>query len=291
MSLRMTMTRLLVLGGLFAGTAASGQAQQEEPAPAPAVFTPPQAYPVDRYEAAWSKNPFTLKTAPAVVENISFAKDLAIVSHYGDKANPTIVIVNTKTHERTRLKQGETASNGMKLLSFKLGQTRKETTVEVVLGSETTELKYNSEYMGQMAASGGGGGAKPAVGVPGNPSMRPGGVPIPGLNPGMNPGMQQRTMPGANGAPPKIQLPNGAAARPAGVTSNIPQQQAGGVAMGGVNNLNATVNGTNNINVSLDPGGNQAPAGVPLVSGVNPDAPPPITRRRLLSTNEQVLPQ
>lgn len=284
------LTRLLAITSLIAATAAAGVAQEAPAeavaaAPAPAVFTPPQAYPVDRYEAAWSKNPFTLKTAPAVVENISFAKDLAIVSHYGDKANPTIVIVNTKTHERTRLKQGETASNGMKLLSFKLGQTRKESTVEVVLGSETTELKYNSEYMSQMAASGGAGGAKPAAGVPPvNPGLRPGGVPVPGAVPGM----QQRPMPGAPGGQPRLQLPNAGAARPAGVTSNIPQQ-TGGVAMGGVNNINAGGGGPN-INLSLDASGSPVQSGVPLV-GVNPDAPPPPIRRRLLPTNEQVLPQ
>ncbi len=278
------MKRALAMACLAATAAASGLLAQE-----PAVFTPPQAYPVDRYEAVWSKNPFTLKTAPAVVENISFAKDLAIVSLYGDKTNPTIVIVNTKTHERTRLKQGETASNGMKLASFKLGETRKDTTVEVVLGSETTELKYNPEYMSQMAASGG--GAKP--GAPATPKQFPGGVPIPGLNPGLNPGMQQRLTPGVNGAqPPRMQLPSGARERP--VTSNVPQQQAGGVAMGGVNtHVNATANGTN-INLSLDPAGNQAPvspAGVPLVSGLNGDGTQTIIRRRLLEPQQQVLPQ
>lgn len=282
----MSIPRLLALAGLLAVTSAPGLAQEAVvPVPPSLVFNPPQAYPVDRYEAAWNKNPFTLKTAPAVVENVSFAKDLAIVSHYGDKANPTIVIVNTKTHERTRLKQGETASNGMKLVSFKLGQTRKDTMVEVVLGSETTELKYNPDYMSQMAASGGGGAARPAAGVPINPAQRPGGVPVPG--------MQQRIMPGANGVPPGgIQLPNntgGAGARPGGVTSNISQQRAGGVAIGGVNNINATANGTN-INLSLNPADSPAQGGVPLV-GVNPDAPSPPIRRRLLPTNEQVLPQ
>ncbi|MGV3660270.1 MAG: hypothetical protein ACO1TE_08790 [Prosthecobacter sp.] len=275
---------------LLATAAASGLAQAQEPA----VFTPPQAYPVDRYEAAWGKNPFTLKTAPAVVENISFAKDLAIGSHYGDKANPTIVIVNTKTHQRTPLKQGATATNGMKLVSVKLGATRKDTTVEVVLGSETTELKYDMEYLSQMAAAGGGAG-KPAPGTPINPNQRPGAVP--GMP--MQPGMQQRPMP--NGAP-KIQLPNAApGGRPVGVSSNMQQQQRGGMGMpmvgGGGGNFNASVapstDGTN-INLTLNPAGSPGQVNGPLVSDVNnPNAPPVPVRRRLISapTNEQVLPQ
>lgn len=248
------MTRLLALACLLAA-APLGLAQETSPL----VFTPPEAYPVDRYEAAWSKNPFTLKTAPAVVESVSFAKDLAIVSHYGDKENPTIVIVNTKTHDRIRLKKGETASNGVRLTEIKLGETRRDTVVEVVLGSETTELKYNPEYMSQMAASGGG-VPKPAAGMPGNPAQRPAGVP------GINPGMQQRPMPGVNGVQPRIQLPSNAApgAQPAGVS------QRGG--------MGAPVGG-NNINLSPNPA--QAPG--PLVSDANGNAPPVPVRRRLIA--------
>ncbi len=283
----MNLTRRFAIACLGAFAAASMPAQEQPQASA--AFTAPQAYPEDRYEASWSKNPFTLKTAPAAVENVSFAKDLAIASHYGEKANPTIVIVNTKTHERTRLKKGGTASNGMRLTDFKLGETRKEMTVEVVLGSETTELKYNPEYTGQVAAAGGA-GAKPVPGMPVNPGMRPGGMPVPG----MPPGAQQR-LPTTNGVQPRIQLPNAGGARPAGVTSSPPQQQRGSaVGMGG--GINAAVvpqAGGTNINMSLNPAGNPVQSAGPLVSDANPNAPPVPVRRRLISapTNQQTLPQ
>lgn len=243
----MSLTRTLAIACLFAAAAPFALAQETSPL----VFTPPEAYPVDRYEAAWSKNPFTLKTAPAVVESVSFAKDLAIVSHYGDKENPTISIVNTKTHERIRLKKGETASNGVRLTEIRLGETRRDTIVEVVLGSETTELKYNPEYMSQMAASGGG-APKPAAGMPVNPAQRPVG------GPGMNPGMQPRPMPGVNGAQPRIQMPSSAA----------PGVQPAGV---------------NNISLSLTSSGKPAPAPGPLVSDANGNAPPVPVRRRLIA--------
>lgn len=116
------------------------------------LFTAPRGYPVGRYEAGWSKNPFTLKTAP-VVENAQFAKDLAIGAYYGDTANPTIVIVNTKTNERIRLKKGQPAPNGMKLDKVQFGSGRKDLVVDVTLGSETSEIRYNDGYVKQMASA------------------------------------------------------------------------------------------------------------------------------------------
>ncbi|WP_395744075.1 hypothetical protein [Prosthecobacter sp.] len=88
-----------------------------------------------------------------MAETISFARDLAIGTYYGDSADPTIVIVNTKTNERTRLRQGQPAANGMKLTSVKSGAGRKDLVVEVTLGSETASIRYNDAYMKQMAAS------------------------------------------------------------------------------------------------------------------------------------------
>lgn len=117
------------------------------------TFQPPQPHDVQRYEAGWNKNPFTLKTAPPVVESVSFARDLAIGTYYGDSANPTIIIVNTKTNERTSLKQDQPAANGMKLSSVKFGSGRKDVVVEVTLGAETAAVRYNDSYVKQMAAA------------------------------------------------------------------------------------------------------------------------------------------
>lgn len=130
---------------LMAGPA---HAQQDAP-----VFQPPVPHDVQRYEAGWNKNPFTLKTLPPVVESVSFAADLAIATYYGDSAAPTIIIVNTKTTERTSLKQGQPAPNGMQLRSVKLGSSHKDLVVEVTLGSETAAIRYNDSYLKQMATA------------------------------------------------------------------------------------------------------------------------------------------
>ena len=116
-------------------------------------FQPPHAYDMQRYEAGWNKNPFTLKTAAPVVESVSFAMDLAIGTYYGDSADPTIIIVNTKTNERIRLKKDQPAANGMKLNSVKVGGSRKDVMVEVTLGTETAAIRFNDSYVKQMAAA------------------------------------------------------------------------------------------------------------------------------------------
>ena len=119
----------------------------------PAVFTPPQAYPASRYEAGWSKNPFTLKTVAPIAAQDSFARDLAIGAHYGAADNPTIVVVNTKTKERILLRKDQPAPGGMCLKSFHLSSTRNECQVDVVLGSEAAVLAYDSNYLAQVSAT------------------------------------------------------------------------------------------------------------------------------------------
>lgn len=140
------MTRIASILGLL--TCGAALAQQDA-----TVFTPPQAYPVDRYEAGWGRNPFTLKTAPVVVGNASFAKDLAIAGISGDTANPTVTVVNIKTHERFRLKLGQPGENGMLLNDVKRAATRKDSIVEVTLGAETSKLHYDNSYLKQVAAT------------------------------------------------------------------------------------------------------------------------------------------
>ncbi len=119
----------------------------------PAVFTPPQAYPAERYEAGWSKNPFTLKTTVPMAAQDSFARDLAIGSHYGAAENPTVVIVNTKTHERILLRKDRPAPDGMRLKTVSLTSARNQCQVEVVQGSAEAVIKYDVNYLHQFAAS------------------------------------------------------------------------------------------------------------------------------------------
>ncbi|MDP1589237.1 MAG: hypothetical protein Q8M07_15920 [Prosthecobacter sp.] len=118
------------------------------------AFEPPQAHDVRRYEAGWNKNPFTLKTAPAPVTNAAFTKDLAIGAFYGSLEDPTIVLVNTKTHERMRLKKGQRSSSGITLDEVNLGVSRGESFVEVrASGGETALVRFDEGYLRQLAAN------------------------------------------------------------------------------------------------------------------------------------------
>ncbi len=119
----------------------------------PAVFTPPQAYPASRYEAGWSKNPFTLKTVAPIAAQDSFARDLAIGAHYGAADNPTVVVVNTKTNERILLRKDKPSPGGICLQSVHLSSTRSECQVQVMRGSEAAVLNYDANYLGQLAAN------------------------------------------------------------------------------------------------------------------------------------------
>lgn len=154
----------------------------------PAVFTPPQAYPNSRYEAGWSKNPFTLKTVAPITAQDSFARDLAIGAHYGAADNPTIVVVNTKTNERILLRKDQPAQSGLRLKSFRLSSTRNECQVDVVLGTEAAVLAYDSNYLAQVSASETSrmAAAKPA-GKSANKTLVIPPIPLPGTKPGPAP--------------------------------------------------------------------------------------------------------
>lgn len=154
------------------------------PGSEPAIFTPPQAYPASRYEAGWSKKPFNLKTIAPIAAQNSFARDLAIGAHYGAADNPTVVIVNTKTRERILLRRDQPAPGGMRLKSVRLSSTRGECQAEVVFGAEAALLTYDSQYLGQLAASETSrrAAAKPAAAPPGHPPILPR-IPLPAAAP------------------------------------------------------------------------------------------------------------
>jgi hypothetical protein len=123
------------------------------PAQEPAPFTPPISHPVSRYEAMWETNPFTLKTTPVVVQNASFAENLVIASMYGSLADPTVVLVNVKTHERVRLKTSQAAGNGLKLDRLHMGSGRRNDMLAIVsLGVETSEVHFGTDYLRQVVA-------------------------------------------------------------------------------------------------------------------------------------------
>jgi hypothetical protein len=149
-------------------------------------FTPPQAYPVSRYEAGWQKNPFTLKTAPPAVQKESFAKDLVLGSVYKIGDSTKVVVVNTKTRARTPLLDDIADPSGMKVKSVHLENTTKETYAELELGADSAVVRYDEAFQKQMAA-------QQMQQMP--QGMRPG-VPSP-AGPGNMPMPQPIPMPGA----------------------------------------------------------------------------------------------
>jgi hypothetical protein len=248
----------LLLVVLCLGFQAGANAQESVGA---VVFTVPKAYPIERYEADWNKNPFTLKTAPTLLAQDSFAKDLSIGSYYGDTQDPTVVVVNTKTGERTSLKKSKAATNGMQLKTVMLGGSRKDMVVEVTLGAETSEVRYNDDYMKQLAATAEGarGAAGKAPGVPGQrPGVPPpaGGMPVRGPVPGAPPVTSQVPLPTRPQGNPGMGVPNaGFASRPLGTPASAPMTAA-----------------SRNVNPSVSLGG----------SGVSAGGPPEVPRRRLI---------
>ena len=236
----------------------------------PGVFAAPKAYPIERYEAGWNKNPFTLKTAPTVVEQDSFAKDLAIGAYYGDAKDPSVVVVNIKTGERITLKKKHPAANGMQLKNIQLGTSRKEIVAEVTLGAQTSEVRYNDDYLKQIA------GAE-AARVP----------------PGQQPGMQGQQRPGAppppGGQQPRMPLPGTAAATPRVTLPPLPQGNPGRApvqtyAGSGAQPASTAMAAASRMNVSVNPA---MTAGNPAVnagdSAANPGGVPMVSRRRLIT--------
>lgn len=126
------------------------------PSPAQEPWQPPQAFPEERYEQGWQKNPFTLKTAPVPVQRESFAKDLAIGSMYDDAEGITsVVVVNTKTRERIRYRGQEPGPQGHKIVEAVIGDTRKDSFAVLMLGGEKATLRYDEGFLKQMAAGSG----------------------------------------------------------------------------------------------------------------------------------------
>ncbi|WP_206026174.1 hypothetical protein [Roseimicrobium sp. ORNL1] len=117
---------------------------QEIPA---AEFTPPGPYPIERYESGWQKNPFVRKTAPVAPEKVSFARDWILAGCFGEEGAPTVILANTKTRERLRLKKGEPASNGMSLHSVTFSTSRRDTVAEVSMGDATAVLRFDDDSL------------------------------------------------------------------------------------------------------------------------------------------------
>ena len=130
----------------------------------------------------------------------------------------------------------------MQLKNIKLGSSRKQIVAEVTLGSQTSEVRFNDDYMKQIA------GTEAARAQPGQqPGMpRPGGGP-----PGQPP---KNPIPGTPQAVPKVTLPplpQGNQGRGPAQAYSGPGGQPANTAMASANpNVNPAANAGNPANSS-----------------------------------------
>jgi hypothetical protein len=180
-----------------------------------ADFVPPQAYPAERYEQGWQKNPFTLKTAPPPVQRDSFAKDLALGSISGTSDNPTVVLVNTKTRERTPIRGFDDESNGMKIVAVQSEGARKDRYVEVEMAGEKAQIHFDETMIKTASATAQAG--QPNPGAPNTGGMRQGTQPgAMGAQRAGNPLATHQTAGAAGMAP--VNMAKG----PTGIQNNMP---------------------------------------------------------------------
>ena len=114
----------------------------------------PQAYALERYESGWNTNPFTLKTAPVAVKKESFAKDLALGSMFKLDDVTTVVLVNTKTRDRIKIVSDQVSSEGYRIKSATILDSRKDSYAEIEKGGEIAVMRYDNNLMKQLAAQG-----------------------------------------------------------------------------------------------------------------------------------------
>ncbi len=182
-------------------------------------FEPPKKYGLERYETEWSRNPFSVPTPPtAPVAAVSAFKDMAIAAIYGQKDKPTIYTVNIATKKRTRLPIDKPNAEGVSLKSFSIMPSRKDTTIEVTMGTETATLHYDETYM--KGAADGQARAPGAIGaVGGNMNNGVPRIPLPGSMPNNPTATTNRNIPPVTGRQnvPTQNIPNNA------MNSNAPR--------------------------------------------------------------------
>ena len=176
-------------------------------APAAESAVIPQAFPKERYEASWKKNPFLLKVAVIAQVKESWATDYALTSIAKMSGTYRVSIKNKKTGESKRLTEGGAADAEFKIVTVNLLPDRKSSSVEIAKGGETATLTYDPT----MTAPQGRGA------VPGQPGMaRPGMPVIPGQPMGNVPSPNMRTT--SVGSQGQVPVPGG----------NYPRPQIGG---------------------------------------------------------------
>lgn len=141
----------------------------------------PRAFEPARYEKAWAKNPFLLKTAAVAQTTVSFAQDWALAGMYRSPSGKiTVTLQNKQTNEFQRV-SNEDSSGEFQLVEAKFNRNRNEASVVVAKGNQTAELKYddalvskpvtinNTLRQGDAAQSGQAG--QPGAAAPGKPGV------------------------------------------------------------------------------------------------------------------------
>lgn len=165
----------------------------------------PRAHSAARYESAWSKNPFMLKTVAVAQTTVSFAQDWALAGMYRSPSGKiTVTLQNKQTSEYQRLSNEDTEGD-LRLVEAKFNRNRNEASVIVAKGSQTAELKYDDALTSKPVTINN--TLRTPTAAPGQPGAQPG-VPVSatgGVGAPPRPGMPTpgttRPVPGATGAP------------------------------------------------------------------------------------------
>lgn len=128
---------------------------------------PPKAYPLSRYESAWSRNPFDLKTTPPAVPTVapqpgeSFATHLVIAGMTKVGTQDTLILYDQQNTRYYRV-TGSTGSGGFRLVSIQHHRDLRKVVARIAKGSEEAEVRY-----ARKAPAKGGKGSSPAGRPPG----------------------------------------------------------------------------------------------------------------------------
>lgn len=206
-------------------------------------FTAPAPYPVDRYEAGWNTNPFTLKTAAVAIQKESFAKDLFLGGMYQFGQEITVILVNSKTRERIRLVSTKTSPNGMRIKSATILNSLRDSYAEIEKGGEVAIIRHDEKLQKQLASQNQAPGTDPnqsaangsinvtingsgsgKINVANAPATSRGGAPqLPGGpgNTAGNPNTDVPTPPGRNSPPQRRRLLTAPRSAPAPAPANV----------------------------------------------------------------------
>ena len=264
----------------FCGTtlfvAAMGSLQAQDTPPATEAILPdsfaPVEYSIDRYQKLRGKSPFEFELAkPPVGETVDPFAEYVLAGFAGSAGQPTVYLLNTKTQERITVlsdSSGRPNKSGFHIISVNRGRTLSSTTVQLEKDGQQGKLAFDSKALYSMTGGAAGGGVRPAqANQPGQPVVRPGGVPGRAAQAYQAP---QAFIPGR----PAGQFPAATAGQPGVAPQPVqPGMQPGAVPGPGVNpqqqvklllNNPAAPNAAPQLNVT------PAPGGAPVTNQSNP---------------------